>query len=463
MRHAPCCAWLVALIAGCTDPYVHVIVQGSDLELVVAPSDVAVSVYRDGNGTSFSYTAPLQTGRLGDLPATDFVLEGELSMQAQLRVTIETSRTWLAEATLDQTTGEELRLPLSAGEGAVGTSVLSLGGIAADTSVLFGSGIVFAWVDSQGVEVLVERDPDTLIGRSKLVDSDRDATGVRLASRPDPVGFGPDLYALGWLSATHEPKLRVTSNRVDHDVVTLLPGVSANELRLGAAFKNAAFGVVAAVRVGSSIRLVTVTATGAPIATATLETPGGVDSLSGAVVTIDGKIVVGWRGPDGSHVAQVDGDLSAGAVKLLDITVPGDLLELALSPDGGRLLTVQARGAQLSDVGYFVSNLQPTGVDALLGTLASGGDVSVSGCLVSWPAQRGDGSGAIDLRYAALDADGAVDGISHLLNASDLGDHVRPTTVCASSTRAYTTFVERSQPGDPTGRLRLRRIPAIDP
>jgi hypothetical protein len=65
---------LLACIAGCTDRYVHVFVEGSDLELTVAPADVRVGVYGNDQRLDFDYTARLSPREAGGIPASDFVL-----------------------------------------------------------------------------------------------------------------------------------------------------------------------------------------------------------------------------------------------------------------------------------------------------------------------------------------------------------------------------------------------------
>jgi hypothetical protein len=439
-------------LAACTDPYVVVTVEGSDPVLTVSPVEVSVGVYCNDTRVDFEYTARLEPAREGGVPGTDFaLLVGDLDGTAQLRVAIPTvSTTWFADARFD---GDgAITLPLFAGERAVTTA--SFGAGDHDTSVLFGPGIVMGWIDSGGVQTRVERDPDRLISRANVVVSDAAAKSLRLASRPNPLGYGPDLYTVAWIGGDGMPRMRsttLTSESAVRDV-----GGTADDIAIGVGPKGSTFTSALVTRKGDAIRLQAfddagmpaagVLGTGVPVTTAS--------TLVGVVVTREG-VVVATRGGSGSKLTLVGTD---GAVRAEHDVASGDLLGVALASDGSRLLSIERRGLELFQMTYFPT-LSPTGIETALGMTTLAGRASISACIAAWPELRADGSSSTDLRFAILDADGRLVGEPHLLNVGEEGDHLSPTSVCASQTRAYATFFERAGITDPVARLRIRRIP----
>ena len=440
---------LLGLVA-CSDPYIVVTVEGANPELTVAPVEVRVGFYGDDRRIDFDYTARLEPREEGGVPATDFVVVlRELNSEAQLRVAIPTiTTTWFADARI--TEAGAINLPLFAGERAVTTA--SLGNGDHETSVLFGTGIAIAWVDSGGVQVRIERDPDRLISRAEVVVADSAAKGLRLGSRRNALGYGPDLYVVGWVGGDGMARVRVTTLTMKYLVRDLGP---AEELSIGGAFKGAAFAAAIATRAGGTLRVLTINDSGVP--TPPLD-PGlvlgaGATAIVGVAVTREG-ILVGWRANGGSRLTLVGNDGTIRGEQLID----GDLIGLSLTSDASRLLTLQRRQLELFQVTYFPT-LDPTGVEVDLGPISLGSRASLSECVAAWPEVRNDGTNVTDLRFAILDADGLIDGEPHLLNSEDVGDHIAPTAVCASQTRAYATFFERAAITDPVARLRLRRIP----
>jgi hypothetical protein len=440
-------------IAACTEPYVLVTVEGSDPVLTVSPLEISVGVYGNEQRVDFGYTARLKPPREGGVPATDFVvLVGDLEDRAQLRVSIPTvSTTWFADARF---AGEgPLNLTLFAGERAVTTANFGAGDH--DTSVLFGPGIVMGWVDSGGVQTRVERDPDRLISRANVVAPDAAAKSLRLASRPNPLGYGPDLYAVAWIGADGVPHLRSTTLTSQFPVRDL--GGTADDIAVGVAAKGSAFAAAVATRKGDAVRLHAFDDAGLP-ATGALGTGVAVtndaSTLVGIVVTREG-VIVATRGAGGSKLTLVAAD---GALRGEHLVPDGDLMGVALASDGSRLLSLERRGLELFQVTYFPT-LSPAGIETSLGMTTLSGRASISACIAVWPELRTDGSTSTDLRFAILDADGRLVGEPHLLNVGETGDHLSPTSVCASQTRAYATFFERAGITDPVARLRIRRIP----
>ncbi len=439
------------VLVACDTPYLHVIVEGSDPVLTIAPVDVRVAVYGADDLVEFEYTTSMDSDARGAVPATDFTLE--LAAPAQLRVSLDTTATsWFADA---RVLGEgTLHLPLFAGERQVASA--SLGPSDQDTSVLFGAGIVIAWIDGGGVQIRVEKEPDRLIARSEVVAADSMARVVRLASRPNPLGYGPDLYAVTWIGRDGMVRTRTTTATAVYPVRDL--GALADDVVTGAAFKGAPMGAAIAVasRTGSNLGLRILDESGLPAAGPLglgMGIASGVSTVVGITVTRD-AIVVAWRDGTGSRLGRFGFDGAPGGV----VTLDADVLAVALTGDGSRVLTLQRRGLEVYQVSYFL-DLNPTGVEASLGRTIAGSRVSLSACVAAWPEVRPDGSGRTDLRFAALDADGRAIGDPHLLNAETAGDHLAPTAVCASPTRAYATFFGRGSPTDATGRLRIRRIP----
>lgn len=436
----------IALMVGCQTDYLYVSVEGSDLSLTAAPADVRVTVYANRERVDFNYVARLEPKAPGGVPATDFVLVGESA--AQLRVAIPTSTaTWFADALIPIT--GEVRLPLFAGERAVVAA--NFANSDTDSVVLFGPGLVMAWVDNGGVEARVERDPDFLISRPEVVVADPAATNVRLTSRPNPLGYGPDLYAIGWIGGDGKARLRTESVTRTFPVREL---TDADDLALGAPPKGPAYAFAVATREGQTLRVQTLDDSGlaGPLAATTIAS--GVIAIAGITVTRD-DIIVGWRTNAGSQLALIDP--SDGHVRNM-VNVDGDLLAVSLTIDGSRLLTLQRRGVQLFQVSYF-TNLIATTIETELGTTIVGGRPTLSTCVASWPELRADGSNRTDLRFAVLDGNGELLAEPHLLNVEEVGDHLSPTTACASPTRAYATFYERAAPSDPVARLRIRRVP----
>jgi len=445
-------AALAVLLASCTEPYLLVSVEGADPVLTVSPVEVGVGVYGNRTRMDFDYTARLAPAREGGVPATDFVLlVGDLDQTAQLRVAIPTiSTTWFADARID---GEgSIHLPLFEGERAISTATFGSGDL--DSSVLFGPGIAMAWVDSGGVQTRIERDPDRLISRADVVAVDAAAKALRLASRPNSLGYGPDLYALAWIGGDGMPRMRSTTIALEYPVRDL--GGSVDDISLGVAAKGSSFAAALATRKGDAVRLQTFDDAGMPAAGALgagISVTAGVTTLVGTVATREG-IVVATRGNAGSKLTLVATD---GSIKT-EQPVAGDLLGVALSSDSSRLLSLERRATDLFQVGYFPT-LSPTGIEAELGTTTLSARATLSACVAVWPELRDDGTTTTDLRFAVLDANGRLVGEPHLLNVAQAGDHLSPTSVCASQTRAYATFFERAAITDPVARLRIRRIP----
>lgn len=436
------------LLAGCGDHYLLVSVEGADLELTVAPAKVRVAVYADRERIDFDFTSRLEPRAEGGVPATDFVLVTDnIADLAQLRISIPTTTTtWFSDARVN---GEgTIHLPLFAGERPVTTASFVAGDL--DTSALFGPGIVMAWVDSGGVQTRVEKDPDRLISRQEMVAADPSATKLRLASRQNPLGYGPDLYGVAWIGGDGMARLRTSTLTSESPVRAL--GVVADDLAIGAASKGATFAIAVVVRTGDSLTLKLLDEAGLPLA-ADKPIASGATTIVGVAVTRDG-IAIGWRANDGSHLALIGGNGGVTAGPAID----GDLVGLSTTNDGSRLLSLQRRGLSLFQVSYF-PNLTPTDIDIKLGTTIVGGRTSLSGCIAAWPELRADGSNVTDLRFAILDENGNALGEPHLINVEETGDHLAPTVVCASQTRAYATFFEHAAATDPGARLRIRRIP----
>lgn len=459
-------AMTIALV-GCTEPYVHVIVSGTEPELLEQQYKVEVAAYTAEERTDFEYLTRLEPQKLGN--QTDFVLTGELAAPTQLRVTIPVlTKTMFADAVLDENTGNELRISLSPGERPLGIPIAKFGGGAdvargADLATLYGGGIVIAWINEMGLHIRRDNDPDESgIGRPAVLEpGDLNVTSVRFASRTEKLNYDPQLYAVAWLTGAGIAKLRVTSGESDHPIRTI--GLQpATDLRIAAAFEGTPHAVVAAVLTGSAIELSTYDNVGSTIATKLLDTGMPVDAVRGVAVTNDGKILLGWRGGGRSYLWRLDGTtLDSATAEKRELT--DELLAMVLAPDDGKLYTFQVRsGNVLANVVFDTYNeLKPSGVEAELGPMVSGGEIGVSRCLVSWPVRRSNALDSIDLRYAVLGSDGAPVGPSRILNVAEEFDHVRPSTLCASETRAFTVFMQQQQRDVPQGALKLRRIPSI--
>jgi hypothetical protein len=321
-------------------------------------------------------------------------------------------------------------------------------------------------VNSQGLQLRYDTDADdpAHAGRAKLVDDDAGATAVRLTSRIEQLNYGPKVYAMAWLSGTREPKVCI-GDCTDASTIKSLGAAGASDVRLAAAFEGSSFTAAAAVLNGTQLQLTLLGANGEPLATAAMKDAGGqpvsVDAVRGLSVTKDGALLVGWRGGGTSHVWQIDSTTLASVVEQ---DLAGELLAMTLRPDSGRLFTFQARtGNMLVNAVYNTYNgLAPTMPETLteLGEMVSGGEIGVSPCLVTWPVRRSNTLDNIDLQFAVLDSDGARSANpSRLVNARETLDHVRPTSLCGSETRAYAVFLEQPRREEPAGTVMLRHIP----
>jgi hypothetical protein len=433
-------------LVGCS-PQLVVSVEGADPDLTAAPVSVQVGVYGGGSRSNFTYTTMLS----GAAPKTDFTVDLEQTLNpVEMRVAIPTTTTvWFTDDTVSG--GGSVSLPLFPGESSIATASYDDGND--DTNVLFSSGVAMAWIDGGGVEVRVERDPDLLVSRPEVVDPDTSATTIRLAAGPNPLGYGPELYGIAWIGGDGTPHLRTTTT-LDYPVRNLAGPV--DDLRLGGGYAGATFSIAVVTLVGSTVNMQLFDDTGTPLQTQPAPMPvlRGAASLVGVTASRDG-IAIGWQGETGSFITLVS---TTGSV-LTQIATGGQLASMALTLDGSHLLTLQRDpGDQLFAVTYF-AGLQSTGTSVSLGTTIPASRVSISACAAVWPVVRDDGSNANDLRFALLDTNGNLVGDTHLLNEQEAGNHIVPTAVCASSTRAYATFLGQMATTDTTAELSLRRIP----
>jgi hypothetical protein len=460
---------LLLAASGCSSDFIEVFVEGNDFDLTVSPIDVQVAVAGGGRGTSFAYTDKLAPPRPGiaNLPYSNFILQLGTGAGAtvDVRVNVPAGTGWGGDTRQPVPgNGRQVHIPLSPSEQTIATTRIVDGD--GRSSSTFSTGLVFAWAHAEGVGLRIVRDPDSPLGReSVLPGTDARATKVRVASRPSSTGFGPDLFAVMWRGGDGTVSMRAfTQAAMDNPALSLGPGQDGH---VACAIKGGKYDVVGAVLQNGAVTGQLTDAAGAVIGAPFVLVPSSdpVEALLGVVTVPDFSIVAATRTQTVSKLSRVAPDGSGLQERVLD----GDVRAFAASADGTRLLVAIAVPAgapqSLQLVSYFSTTLEPAGdeVEVTPFSFASGGltsQVSLSDCLIVWPEERADGTHVVDLRFSYLDTNGHLIGDSHLINADLNGDHFSPTAVCESATRAYVTFVNRTDPDSALGGLRSRRVPS---
>jgi hypothetical protein len=447
---------VAAVTCACGDDYVHIVVEGSSPELSSGPVTVELAVFGGGHGLEHPFPAELRTGVPGSGPdqtSTDFNLVLDEGIDhVDVRVGIATpSGRWSASTLLDPPMdGATRRLVLQPGDRTLGTARLGIGEPGAVAR--FGSGLATAWASTEGVSLRVDGNPDMPLARQDILDPDRNALQVRIASPPVvPSAPGPERLAVGWVDGTGTARLLYYDNRGKSDVFLVGP---AEDLRV-----TCPDGATAAllIRSGVTARLSFRDDLGAE--TGAVPLPGSVREVRG-MVSVGLAIVAAVRTDQGWQLVRV-------ADRAIAMTRPvDDVLALGHSPTGDQVLTVEVRGADAVVKAYDAARLDPGAPSILVPAteLAEGpfGAVDIAGCGVAWPQTRDDGTGSVDLWFRDLDAVGTLAGAPRVLPAVWRGSHLAPRLEC-TPTGTYAVFAVASVPQAREGTLALRRAPAPPP
>ena len=442
--------------AACGDDYVHIVIEGSSPELSSGPVTVELAVFGGGHGLEHPFAAELRTGVSGstrDQTSTDFNLVLDQSLDSvDVRVGIATpSGRWSASALLEPPMdGATRRLVLQPGDRTLGTARIGLGEPGAVAR--FGSGLATAWASTEGVSLRVDGNPDLPLARQDILDPDRNALQVRIASPAvTPSAPGPDRLAVVWLDATGNARLLYFDDRGKSPVVDVGAAVDVLVTCPGGV------AAVLLLRSGITARLSFRDDTGAETASVPFE--GNVREVGG-IVSVGQAIVVALRTDSGWQLVRV----ADGAVALT-LPVQG-VLALGRSLSGDQIFTVETRGADAVVQAYSAARLEPSAPSILIpaSRLAQGlfGTIDVAGCGVAWPQTRDDGTGNVDLWYQDLDAVGTPTGVARVLPAVWRGSHLGPRLAC-TSTGTYAIFAVATVPQAREGTLALRRAPAPPP
>ena len=447
-------AALGAAVAACRPEYVHVIVDGTDMELMdeEQPRTVLVRAYGGAHTVEADY--PSNFRETNSFFRTDFnlVFEDGAPETIDLRVAVlDAPDDWAGTALVARSDEGEVHILLSPAELRLSATDEPVREVTGDLASMtrFGTGFAIGWPVALGVRLLTRDDPELAAGRPGLIPDDSPRQ-LRLASRP--TSYDPDLMAMSWISQTgQEGMAKLQIRTTDETSSPLLPLGTADDIWPAVAPSDAPFAVATVTRLGDAITLACHDENGADLGKTQLTLAA--DGIQGFVVGPGGRMIVALDDGGGGLLVQAMPTATGPPCSSADELAPvmADVHAMALSADRDLLFTVQ-RDTDLFLQAYELDDAMAAHGDreafakadpAPLPTLYQ--QLTISSCAVVWPARRDDGAEqVIDLWARDLDSQGRPREQARVVNARFELDHFTPTVSCRSLT-PYATFLSGEQ------------------